>query len=319
MSKDKNPDKKPDEKKKTNLPATLQPSNWWKRLISMSERKVSLAEMGNSVVKGSVEAGKLMTVTPWKKLVKALELPGGPDTNQDTRRATLKALQSGVKGITRKDGSLLISSYGENVLRAATRQKVDLTDAWLVKRKITSITFTDNVLTKADIRGARLSGVRASGTKFNQADFRSAKFDRTHFNGCDFTGADFTKASFEEDAYSYNKTISFTDCNLDGAKFSLNADFRNIRFKGCDLSKVIIIDREGKPIPGAKLTAAGTVMIHAIPDAPAADAPTEKPFEAPGKTEGPATPPKADRRRARIIQAPSTMLRRRRRMAMPRP
>lgn len=317
MSKDKNPDKKPDEKKKkTNLPATLQPSSWWKRLVDLSDRKVSIADMSDAVVKGTVEAGKLMTVTPWKKLVKALELPGGPDANADTRKATLRALQSGVKGITRKDGALLISSYGENVLRAATRQKVDMTDAWLVKRKITSIQFNGNKLTNSDARGSRFSGVRAVNTKFDGVDFRSAKFDRTHFTECDFSGADFTKASFDDDPYSYNRNISFTNCNLDGARFSLNADFRNIRFKGCDLSKVVIIDREGKPIPGAKLTAAGTVMIHAIEDKPKADAPTEKPVEAPGKTD---VPPKADRRRVRIIQAPSTMLRRRRRMTMPRP
>ncbi|GAB5389275.1 MAG: hypothetical protein Alpg2KO_22430 [Alphaproteobacteria bacterium] len=156
-------------------------------------------------------------------------------------------------------------------------------------------------LTGGHARKANLAGARLFMSSFEKADLSGTNWTRarmtgTSFTKCNLRGADFTNAVFRKrriDTYRGYKTfmIDFTGADLTGARFSINARFRDMNLKTARIEGVMLVDAQGNDMPNAQLKRDGSIINHRDSGWRRTDSADDSPAQAPVVPPEKGTPP----------------------------
>ncbi|GAB5389912.1 MAG: hypothetical protein Alpg2KO_28800 [Alphaproteobacteria bacterium] len=259
---------KPDDKKrKTRLVRKDEVAR--NRLSTILHGKVSV----QSVVKGGIDAtaevGRFAArrsglsgpcIGPLKSLVRLWRAP-------EARHA-----------IYNRSGDLLVASRDGDPLQAAASERITLDEADLKGIAVKSMEMSSLKARNADLSWTSLKLVDLSRAKLSGASFKRARLRGVDFNYADLSGADFRKASFgnatkvwKERRYKYissNEMITHSKqvgttmngANLDGALFSVDADFKYLNLSHEQRSQIKLVDSRGYVVEGARVTDKGEVL-----------------------------------------------------------
>ncbi|GAB5388627.1 MAG: hypothetical protein Alpg2KO_15950 [Alphaproteobacteria bacterium] len=126
------------------------------------------------------------------------------------------------------------------LLPVVDQSSLDFTEAKLPGVKIGNYEIELN-----SYRRANLDGVVFEGTKIDRCDFRGASMKGADFSQCD----DFW--------YSDQDRSQLQDADLTGSVWRVDLDLDGVNLAGAKLDQLVLKDRMGTTIPGAKLNARG--------------------------------------------------------------
>lgn len=274
-----------------NLPVTERDA---RRLRDVLDRKVSVQSVVNGTGRALATLGSSATRGPLEKLARLWKLEGNARSRGDKWVEAFRSAWRKEDRVYRRDGSVLLMGRNTRVMVAnAGRDGVSLENADLSGGNWKLVPFTDTNLTGVDFRNASLKdnnfrdstvrnalfqGAMLNCPKFHGVDLRGADFRRATIKGysdgldgfrnADLRGANFTGTTFTSCLNGYREVVSMRGANLDGAIFSLNANWSRIDLREAkNVDKAIIVDRRGKPIPGARLMRTGGVIVDNVPGA----------------------------------------------------
>ncbi|GAB5389225.1 MAG: hypothetical protein Alpg2KO_21930 [Alphaproteobacteria bacterium] len=255
---------------KSNLPATVTDSVK-NRLWRIYTAEASYREIGEAVIKspwyllkGVIDAGKLGVNK--MRGTKVPRITGGAapasrsmKVDLSQREAFETTLPQGTYGIFRSNGERVIAGNDENIVLVALDEKRDMSRTLLAQMAIHGGNFGGLTADDVDLRQAELAKCSFEGARAHRGDFREATITDGTFAGADLRDADFSGTKIVA-TDPVNGRVSFKGAKLDGMKISETTRFEGADFSEADVSKVVILDDQGRTIPGAKLSTRGTVI-----------------------------------------------------------
>ncbi|GAB5389224.1 MAG: hypothetical protein Alpg2KO_21920 [Alphaproteobacteria bacterium] len=274
-----------------NLPITGKDAE---RLRNLMERKVSIQTVVEGTGKALAVIGGAATRGPMSALARYWRPEGNARSRGTKWMETFRSVYRSEDRIFRRDGSVLLMGRNKRVMLAdAGTDGVSLENADLSGMSLRLVPFRRTNLNGADFRGADLKDNRFDNSSLKSALFQNATLNCPRFHGVDLRGADFSGATikgysdgldgfrnadlrganftgtrFKSCLGSYSEKVSMNGADLEGAVFSLNANWQRLDLRHAkNVDKAIVVDRRGNPIPGARLMTTGGVIVDNAPKA----------------------------------------------------
>lgn len=197
------------------------------RLVALTSQQLSVRSIGAASAKLFKRAMRALALPVARRFV----LPGEPNPHVEAAFSKVANMPKGVKGLRRKDGSLIVAGYGRNPLAGPISEGEDLTDIYLARLNMYRMKLDGAKMPGADMRLSCLRSTSMNKTDLTGADLRRVSFTEATGEGTQLAGADLTEARATEARLSKAnlRGVNFTRTHLHGCRFN-ECDLRDCDF-----------------------------------------------------------------------------------------